>query len=70
MLRIDRRMSFKELAVVMHDGDAAPGNTVPSEAEQKKLASRLRKRFQSIKARLRRMMVEEGLLPGGAVAHG
>ncbi len=70
VLRIDRRMSFKELAVVMHDGDAALGKTVPCEAEQKKLASRLRKRFQSIKARLRRMMVEEGLLPSGAVAHG
>ena len=56
ILRVDRRMSWLELAEVMFPGDEA------DEAGLKKEAARLRKRFQAAKERLRAMAEAEGLL--------
>jgi len=58
VLRVDRGMSFKDLAVVME-----PLDRDMSGAEVRRVAARLRKRFQTVKEKLRRMMLEEGLLP-------
>jgi RNA polymerase sigma-70 factor (ECF subfamily) len=59
VLRIDRRLPWNDLARVLHDGaeDEPLG-----EAEIAKEAARLRKRFQLVKDRLRKMAEEEGLL--------
>lgn len=57
MLRIDRKLSFRELALVMSEQDAPPG-----ENEIDTIAARLRQRFQAAKDRLRRLAEEEGLL--------
>lgn len=53
MLRVDRRLSWLALSEVMAAPDAAL-----SEAELKRAAARLRKRFQAIKERLRRLSDE------------
>ena len=57
ILRVDRGLSWLELAEIMR----APGE-LTSEAERKTEAARLRKRFQLAKQRLRRLVVEAGLL--------
>jgi RNA polymerase sigma-70 factor (ECF subfamily) len=57
ILRIDQKMSWNELAVILSgEGDGM------SEADKKRWAARLRKRFQSLKSRLREMASAEGLL--------
>ncbi len=56
-LRIDKGLSWNELAVVF----SAEGATV-GEAEVLRSAARLRQRFAAIKRRLRTMAEEEGLL--------
>jgi RNA polymerase sigma-70 factor (ECF subfamily) len=56
-LRLDRGLAWNDLAVALHDGDA------PLEgADLKRDAARLRKRFQSLKERLRELARREGLL--------
>jgi RNA polymerase sigma-70 factor (ECF subfamily) len=54
MLRVDRGLSWKELAIVLDD-------VGPDEAEAI-AAARQRQRFQAIKKRLRAMAQEDGLL--------
>jgi len=57
MLRVDRGLSWLELAEVMFSGEAALGDE-----ERKTEAARLRKRFQHAKDRLRKLAQEAGLL--------
>lgn len=57
ILRIDRNLSWRELAMVM-SGQEEP----PSEEELDKIATRLRQRFQTAKDALRKLAEEEGLL--------
>lgn len=52
-LRIDRELSWPEIAAVIGDGDAADAATI----------ARLRKRFQLLKDRLKRRGRELGLVP-------
>lgn len=59
-LRIDRRLSWSELALVFSDPDVPLG-----EGDLKREAARLRKRFQILKERLRQAARREGLLGGG-----
>jgi RNA polymerase sigma-70 factor, ECF subfamily len=55
VLRVDKGMSFRELAQVMNDGDL-PDARVDDEA------ARLRKRFERVKAQIREIARAEGLL--------
>ena len=57
MLRVDRELSWNDLAQVLHDGTPAPleGKALAKEA------ARLRKRFQTIKDALREAAQREGL---------
>ena len=56
ILRVNRRLVWTEIALVMfHAGEAVEPAVLESEA------ARLRKRFQSVKERLRNMALEEGL---------
>jgi RNA polymerase sigma-70 factor, ECF subfamily len=59
VLRIDRGLSWSDLARVLHEGeeDAA----LDDEALARE-AARLRKRFQLVKDKLREMAKKEGLL--------
>jgi RNA polymerase sigma-70 factor (ECF subfamily) len=57
VLRVDRAMSWRELAV------AISGNLALSEEQLKREEARLRKCFQRIKDTLRRLAEEQGLLP-------
>ncbi len=60
VLRIGRKMSWLDIAKVVHDGDEAPeGDAL------KRNAARLRKRFQRSKAALEALLREEGLEVGG-----
>lgn len=56
-LRIDQQLSWRDLALVL---DYA--GEVPSDEALTRSAAKLRKRFQSVKERLRRMAEEAGLL--------
>jgi RNA polymerase sigma-70 factor, ECF subfamily len=57
ILRIDQKMSWNELAVILSgEGDEM------SDADKKRWAARLRKRFQTLKTRLKEMATAEGLL--------
>ena len=59
ILRIDKKMSWNELAAIMSgQGEER------EEADKKKWAARLRKRFQAAKDRLKEMAYAEGLLDG------
>lgn len=58
MLRIDRELSWPELALVMQEEGEAP---LKGEA-LKREAARLRKRFQMVKEKLRELARREGLL--------
>ena len=58
ILRIDRKLSWNELAVVMVQPGEAPG-----EEELERIAARMRQRFQQAKERLRQLARAEGLLP-------
>jgi RNA polymerase sigma-70 factor (ECF subfamily) len=57
-LRINRRMSWEEIACIM----AEEGPSLPPDALRKR-SSVLRKRFQRLKELLREMAKEDGLLP-------
>lgn len=57
VLRIDRKLSWDELAAVM----SGKGDGVTSE-ERRRLSARFRQRFQGVKERLRNLAVAEGLL--------
>jgi len=59
ILRIDRNLTWRELAVVMSERDTPPLR----DDELDKLAARLRQRFQAAKERLRKLAEAEGLLP-------
>ncbi len=56
ILRIDRKMSWRDIAAVMHDGDE------PDAAELKRSAASLRKRFERLKNTLRDMAREHGII--------
>jgi len=57
ILRVDRNLSWRELAVVMSGQDEPP-----DEEELDRIAARLRQRFQTAKETLRKLAEEEGLL--------
>jgi len=57
ILRVDRDLSWRELALVMHDGE----RPLP-EAELDRAVARMRKRFERVKSRLRELAREDGLL--------
>lgn len=55
MLRVDRDLSWEEIAVILGEsGEAA------------KASARLRKRFQNVKEKLRVLATAQGLLGGGS----
>jgi RNA polymerase sigma-70 factor (ECF subfamily) len=56
VLRLDRDLSWNDLALALHDGDELTGDALKTEA------ARLRKRFQILKERLREMARREGLI--------
>lgn len=56
ILRVDRGMSWREVAVAMSDPSASDDAVLLNEA------ARLRKRYQLVKERLRAMAVAEGLI--------
>lgn len=58
ILRVDRKLSWNDIALAMHDDEAAP---LDNEG-LKKAAARLRKRFQSVKERLVEVGLREGLI--------
>lgn len=62
VLRVDRQMSWLDLAQVLHGEDEQP---LEGEA-LKREAARLRKRFQLVKDQLREMARREGLLDTGS----
>lgn len=55
VLRINERLPWEEIAAVQREGESSP-------EELKREAARLRKRFQLIRERLKRMAAERGLL--------
>ena len=55
ILRVDRNLSWEEVARILHDGD-------PDDAELKRLASNLRQRFRQLKQRIQEQARAEGLL--------
>jgi RNA polymerase sigma-70 factor, ECF subfamily len=57
ILRVDRGMAWRDLAVAMSDDDATP-----SDAALDKEAARLRKRFERVKDQLRELARADGLL--------
>ncbi|MEM9071827.1 MAG: sigma-70 family RNA polymerase sigma factor [Myxococcota bacterium] len=58
VLRVDRKMSFQDIAVVMSGGPLTEG-------ERKKRAALLRKRFERVKAKLQALVEAEGLRRAG-----
>ncbi len=58
ILRVDRKLSWKELAVVL----SGKGESLRP-AEQVRWAARLRQRFQTVKRKLRELARADGLLP-------
>jgi RNA polymerase sigma-70 factor (ECF subfamily) len=58
ILRVDRQLAFHELAQVLREGSGEP----LAGEELKREAARLRKQFQTIKAKLREWARREGLL--------
>ncbi len=56
ILRVDRDLDWNDIVAVMHDGESLDDEL------RKREAARLRKRFQSIKERLREQAASEGLL--------
>jgi RNA polymerase sigma-70 factor (ECF subfamily) len=61
ILRVDRKLSWEELAVVLGSDPNLSGADA-----LKREAARLRKRFQIVKSKLRKQAVKHGLLsPGG-----
>lgn len=61
VLRVDRKMEWRELAQVMSSGDASQQSF--DEASLEREAARLRKRFERVKAELKTLAKQAGLLP-------
>ena len=59
LLRVDRKLSWDELARVLSPDD------LEDDAAVKREAARLRKRFQLVKEKLRALAAREGLYPAG-----
>lgn len=57
ILRVDQELSWRDLVAAMADGSQPP-DTATLDRE----ASRMRKRFERVKTRLRELAVEDGLL--------
>jgi RNA polymerase sigma-70 factor (ECF subfamily) len=57
ILRVNERMEWKDIALVMSDG-----SSVASPRALAREAARLRKRFQLVRERLRSLAIAEGLL--------
>jgi RNA polymerase sigma-70 factor, ECF subfamily len=55
ILRVDRDLSWEEVARILHDGD-------PDDAELKRLAANLRQRFRQLKQRIQEQARAQGLL--------
>ncbi|MEY4513927.1 MAG: hypothetical protein RLZZ450_6049 [Pseudomonadota bacterium] len=64
VLHVDRNLSWRELATVMHDGQ--PELAVEDLTRE---AARLRKRFERLKMQLREMAVAEGIIKGTEPSH-
>jgi RNA polymerase sigma-70 factor (ECF subfamily) len=62
ILRVDRQLPWRDLALVMSTGDD-PTAATPASAELDREAARLRKRFERVKDELKRLAKEAGLLP-------
>jgi RNA polymerase sigma-70 factor (ECF subfamily) len=62
LLRVDRRMDWRDLAMVMSAGEDPAGVGLNDE-ELARESARLRKRFERVKEELRRLAKESGLLP-------
>jgi RNA polymerase sigma-70 factor (ECF subfamily) len=62
VLRVDKQLGWNDLARVMHAGADVDGGTPPDEANLKREAARLRKRFQLIKEKLYELGRREGLI--------
>jgi RNA polymerase sigma-70 factor (ECF subfamily) len=58
ILRVNRKMDWKDIAHVM-----SPDGVTASDGDLDKEAARLRKRYQLAKDKLRRMAIEQGLVP-------
>lgn len=56
-LRIDRAMGWNEIALVWHEGQPQ------DELGRRRLSARLRKRFERLTERLRKLATEEGWVP-------
>lgn len=61
-LRIDRRMAWRDLAIVMLAGDEDDAPE-PDDATITRTAATLRKRFERVKERLKRLAAERGVIP-------
>ena len=62
ILRVDRQMEWRDLALVMSTSDASPTATLDDAALDRE-AARLRKRFERVKAELKDLAKKAGLLP-------
>src|SRR5262249_48514473 len=60
VLRVDKRLEWKDIARVLRGGDVPADDTVLARESQ-----RLRKRFQHLKDRLMELGRREGLVGGG-----
>ena len=58
LLRVDRKLSWEDLARVLADGDL-------DDEAIKRESARLRKRFQLVKGKLRALATRQGLYPAG-----
>lgn len=61
ILRVDRQMEWRDLALVMNE-DADPTGASPDDEVLDRDAARLRKRFERAKSELKRLAKEAGLL--------
>jgi len=61
VLRVDRQMAWRDLAMVMSGGDDPTAASIDEDALARETA-RLRKRFERVKSELKRLAKEAGLL--------
>jgi RNA polymerase sigma-70 factor (ECF subfamily) len=64
ILRVDRQMEWRDLALVMSE-EADPSAARPDDDVLDREAARLRKRFERAKSELKRLAKESGLLRAG-----
>lgn len=62
ILRVDRQMSWRDLALVMSTGEDSTSAS-PTEEALEREAARLRKRFERVKEELKSLAKQSGLLP-------